>query len=184
MKINILLFVLGLILGSLLLVSADITPVDDWDFRDSYSLYNASEITTDKVGIGTQSSSFLLDIVGSYPQIRLSSWGGIVARNSNQSEEEITAFTIASVGDATRLLFGGGSNLYNAATAIEFYAADYNNITQGTEIVEITTSGLEVKSGNLTTPEVKLSTDPTNHRIYDNATCIIITGDTSTLEIC
>lgn len=37
---------------------------------------------------------------------------------------------------------------------------------------------------NLTIDYVILSTDPTNHYIYDNGTCVIIEGDTSTLNIC
>ena len=42
----------------------------------------------------------------------------------------------------------------------------------------------EVFSGNITVEGIKLEVDSTNHRIYDNATCIIITGDTSELRIC
>ena len=39
-------------------------------------------------------------------------------------------------------------------------------------------------SNNITVEGIKLEVDATNHRIYDNATCVIITGDTSTLNIC
>ncbi len=43
----------------------------------------------------------------------------------------------------------------------------------------------EVNStGNITAEEIHLEQDSVNHRIYDNATCIIIQGDTSTMYIC
>jgi len=42
----------------------------------------------------------------------------------------------------------------------------------------------ETFSGNVTLEGIKLEGDTTNHRIYDNATCIIMTGDTSELRIC
>ena len=45
----------------------------------------------------------------------------------------------------------------------------YDNVTASTQI---------------TVETIKLETDPTNHEISDNATCTIITGDTSTLNIC
>ena len=37
---------------------------------------------------------------------------------------------------------------------------------------------------NVTAENFKLEADSTNHVITDNATCVIITGDTATLEIC
>lgn len=49
---------------------------------------------------------------------------------------------------------------------------------------EINVSGNGAIGGNLTAESFILQVDPTNHRMYDNSTCIIITGDTSTLEIC
>ena len=40
-------------------------------------------------------------------------------------------------------------------------------------------------TGNITTiEEIHFENDIVNHRIYDNATCIIIEGDTSTLNVC
>ena len=42
----------------------------------------------------------------------------------------------------------------------------------------------ETFDGNITTEGIFLEQDTTNHRIYDNSTCIIITGDTSTMYIC
>lgn len=39
--------------------------------------------------------------------------------------------------------------------------------------------------GNITNvTQIHLTNDVTNHIIKDNATCVIISGDTSTLEIC
>ncbi|MCK4997092.1 hypothetical protein KAS08_02205 [Candidatus Pacearchaeota archaeon] len=41
-----------------------------------------------------------------------------------------------------------------------------------------------VIAGNITTEGIFLEQDSTNHRIYDNSTCVIIRGDTSTMYIC
>jgi len=40
--------ILGLVF-SMVLVSAAITPQEDWDFQGVFSLFNASEITTDTI---------------------------------------------------------------------------------------------------------------------------------------
>ena len=39
-------------------------------------------------------------------------------------------------------------------------------------------------TGNVTVEGIFLEQDTTNHRIYDNSTCVIIKGDTSELRIC
>lgn len=39
-------------------------------------------------------------------------------------------------------------------------------------------------TGNITVEGIKLENDPTNHYIYDNSTCTIVTGDTSTFYVC
>ena len=39
-------------------------------------------------------------------------------------------------------------------------------------------------TGNLTVEGIKLEADEANHYIYDNATCLILKGDTSTLFVC
>src|SRR3989339_54040 len=39
-------------------------------------------------------------------------------------------------------------------------------------------------TGNITTEEIHFENDIVNHRIYDNSTCVIINGDTSTMYIC
>lgn len=44
---------------------------------------------------------------------------------------------------------------------------------------------LDAQSNNLVdVSNITLAGDTTNHKIYDNSTCVIITGDTSTLKIC
>ncbi|MBT4376883.1 hypothetical protein HOD29_05920 [archaeon] len=53
------------------------------------------------------------------------------------------------------------------------------NITQGLVVGEYANV-----SGNITTEEIHFEQDTTNHRMYDNSTCVIITGDTSTMYIC
>ena len=45
-------------------------------------------------------------------------------------------------------------------------------------------AGNYVMADNLTLQTIKFEADATNHIIYDNATCIFIEGDTSTLRIC
>ena len=42
----------------------------------------------------------------------------------------------------------------------------------------------ETFDGNITVEGIKFENDVTNHRIYDNASCVIIKGDTSTMYIC
>jgi hypothetical protein len=42
----------------------------------------------------------------------------------------------------------------------------------------------ETFEGNVTVEGVKLEADSTNHLIYDNSSCVIIKGDTSTMYIC
>jgi len=49
---------------------------------------------------------------------------------------------------------------------------------------DTTIAGDATISGNITTEEIHLEQDPANHRIYDNSTCIIMQGDTSTMYIC
>ncbi|MCK4650064.1 hypothetical protein KAT36_02425 [Candidatus Pacearchaeota archaeon] len=53
------------------------------------------------------------------------------------------------------------------------------NVTQG-----LTVGGDADVGGNVTTEGILLEHDPVNHRIYDNSTCVIIRGDTSTMYIC
>ena len=42
----------------------------------------------------------------------------------------------------------------------------------------------DVNTTNVKVDTIRLADDPTNHVINDNATCVIITGDTATLNIC
>ena len=46
------------------------------------------------------------------------------------------------------------------------------------------TNAAEVFTENITMEGIKLEGDTTNHVMYDNATCVIIKGDTSIFEIC
>lgn len=46
------------------------------------------------------------------------------------------------------------------------------------------TANLDMNNYNVTVNTIVLENDQTNHRIYDNATCVFIRGDTSTLTIC
>ncbi len=39
-------------------------------------------------------------------------------------------------------------------------------------------------TGNITTEGIIFENDLINHRMYDNSTCVIIEGDTSTLTVC
>ena len=42
----------------------------------------------------------------------------------------------------------------------------------------------DVNTTNILVDTIKMGGDSTNHQITDNSTCIVITGDTSTLNIC
>ena len=42
----------------------------------------------------------------------------------------------------------------------------------------------DVNSTNAEVTTIRWSVDPANHNCYDNATCLICTGDTSALELC
>jgi len=75
----------------------------------------------------------------------------------------------------------GFNSTYNATYAAK---ADYqflNNNFNGSG--NFNTTG-NIKSTNISVSNVILNQDPVNHRIYDNSSCIIIRGDTSTMYIC
>jgi hypothetical protein len=61
-----------------------------------------------------------------------------------------------------------------------------DNLVDG--VIKITgnllVSGNVEVNGNVTTESLILKNDPINHRIYDNASCTIIKGDTSALYVC
>lgn len=67
-----------------------------------------------------------------------------------------------------------------------FLDASNNSIGVGTAspTEKLHVAGNILADDNATVENLKLETDPDNHRIYDNSTCVIITGDTSTLTIC
>lgn len=84
----------------------------------------------------------------------------------NQDVESTDAVTFATIdtGQGANELYDMDQNVLKASTVI------YNN-------VNITT--------NITTVDnIIFSGDTANHKIYDNATCIIIKSGTTTLEIC
>jgi len=68
---------------------------------------------------------------------------------------------------------------YAAIGTANAFTSDAANITAGTF-----GTGNYVFDGIVQVQNITLEQDTANHRIYDNATCVIITGDTSTLSIC
>ena len=83
--------------------------------------------------------------------------------------------------DNTRFSLFGGST-----PASHFVIASDGKVGIGTinPTQELNVVGDGNFTGNVTVEELHFEQDPTNHRMYDNSTCIIIKGDTSTLEIC
>ena len=83
--------------------------------------------------------------------------------------------------------------LSGVTSNIQTQLDDVDNI-QGTTIAETSPTDGQILQYNSTStnyePEsfthnsIEFENDPTNHKLYDNSTCVIIQGDTSTFNIC
>ena len=60
---------------------------------------------------------------------------------------------------------------------------DYSNIAL-TNISETFDASITIAENITSVEGIYFEQDPTNHKMFDNATCIIMTGDTARLEIC
>ncbi len=70
-------------------------------------------------------------------------------------------------------------NNNSVTNAIASHTVAASRVTAGTF-----GTGSYTIDGNLTTEGILLEGDTANHRIYDNSSCVFITGDTSVLKIC
>jgi hypothetical protein len=102
-----------------------------------------------RVGIGTNSPSALLDVVGSSNTLSLSSTSTdattkeakITCRHYTNSEENAMLVYGASTSTDNAVILGGGSSAQNCATYIQFITAANNTTTSGTERARIDSSG-------------------------------------------
>ena len=95
--------------------------------------------------------------------------GGNANQNINISPYN---FEVANVTLTQKITFGLDEMIDNIIDG-------WLRITGGLNV----TGDMEI-AGNITTEGILLENDSVNHRIYDNSTCVIITGDTSTIYIC
>lgn len=114
------------------------------------------------VGIGTTSPSASLHVVGTYGMALLSNGntdatakiGRFGIQHYTNAEEPMAIFTAQSGSNFSQLDIGGGTSLFNAATAINFNTAANNTTTTGTVRMTINSAG-NVGIGT-TSPTVKL----------------------------
>jgi len=104
-------------------------------------------------------------------------------QNYVNNQDTIYNDSISAYVDSQDTLFNTSIKDYADATfltsfteADPLWSANWTNVAF--------TNVEETFSGNITVEGILLEVDSANHRIYDNATCIIITGDTSELRIC
>lgn len=105
---------------------------------------------------GIQPGATPLDILtGNDQGIRLSDASADAAtkeayfrgRHYLTAEEDLLVFDATSTVAANTIFWGGGAASFNAATKHSFYAAATNNVLTGTLILDVTTAGIDIKSG-------------------------------------
>ena len=110
--------------------------------------------TNGRVGIGTATPGAVLDIMGSAIDILIgednvsktrtnltTKYGRIGAFHYTNSEEPMSIVTTRSDGSGNVLIFGGGTSMMNAATAITFVTATNVTTVSGTERMRIDANG-------------------------------------------
>jgi len=128
------------------------------------------DTTNDRVGIGTDSPSATLDVVGSglSTMLRLSNteanattkYGAILGRHYTNAQENVTGMLITSSSNSLTgqtVSIGGGISSANAVNEIKFYTAANNTTLTGTERMRIGSTG-KVGIGT-TSPLVELEVD-------------------------
>lgn len=116
-------------------------------------------------------------------------WDSLNTYNSTQMENS---------GGTLNILVSWITSLFYTKSEVDTSLAEQDECSEITGCVEnaITSTNVawinesntftpaQTFSNNITVEGVKFESDSTNHRIYDNATCLILTGDTSTFNIC
>ena len=148
-----------------ILVAAGIEAVSEGDFSSSSNATSlvfktgASEAATEqmrinsagRVGIGTTDIDAALDIVDSVEYVRISSTtsddttktGGLAVRHRDNEEEDFNVINGVS-GSSANIVNIGGSDFIgslNAATSIQFFTAANRTTTDGTQRMQIDSSG-------------------------------------------
>ena len=73
--------------------------------------------------------------------------GAVVIPHYADSEKYFAMLSAGALPSTNSLHLGGGDSDFYAVTDLNFYAAADDTTTKGTEIVEITIDGLEIKAG-------------------------------------
>ena len=134
-----------------------------WNSTDigvAYGGTGASTLTNHGVLVGSGTGAITALTVGTNGQILIG------------STDSDPVFATLTAGDSLTATIGAGT--------LELDVDDDFLKNSGGD----TGAGNYVFEDNLTVENIFLEVDSTNHRIYDNATCVIIKGDTSTLTIC
>ena len=107
--------------------------------------------TGNRLGLGTVTPVYPLDIVGNTAQVQLrlgdpttdatTKIGGFVMRHYTNAEEDIAGLISLALVNANVLFWGGGSGFLNTATEHRFYTAANNTTTGGTLRFSILSSG-------------------------------------------
>jgi len=112
------------------------------------------DTTNDRVGVGI-SPDTPLHILGLHGEIRSQNtaadntikFGRFTTANYTNGEFPIMGFNVNSLSTASWLSFGGGSSLSYAVTRMLFYAAANNTTLTGTEVMRLTSTGIQVGGG-------------------------------------
>jgi len=83
--------------------------------------------------------------------------GGVIVPHYTNAEEDFALLLGSSTELSNVVFYGGASADLNTATRHAFYAAANTTTTTGTNIVEITTDGLEILSGHFKQPTISAS---------------------------
>jgi len=164
---------------------------------NTVSLGNDSIVTTalkGKVGIGTDSPDYGLDVVSTSGFLRLGSsetdatqkFSRFVTPHYLNAEQPFLGMMCVSNAGLNRVSIGGGSSLVNTATEIQFYTATNTTTTTGTERMRIDTHG---KIGIGTSPDARLHVNaPSSNTIPifqldDNGTAKFVVGEAGNVGI-
>lgn len=104
----------------------------------------------------------------------------------NKSGDEVIGLDHNGTIAAVDIFLDENVNITGNATgryAFFSFVGDILNIVTKSWFTDVVTGDLNA-TGNVTLEGIKFEVDSSNHRIYDNGTCIIMTGDTSTFQLC